>query len=62
MATAREHYAAAEAHLVGAGEGRTEDERTLVAYAQVHATLALAAVTSLEQMRVPLGETYDEMD
>jgi hypothetical protein len=44
--TGPEHYRAAEAHLVNASNER-HDELTHLAYAQVHATLALAAATAL---------------
>ena len=46
--TGTEHYIAAEALLVDAGHAQDKDDVTRVlATAQVHATLALAAATGL---------------
>lgn len=57
MSTGAEHYIEAERCIASALEdtGDTSDvesERTLLAYAQVHATLALAAATALGSARM----------
>jgi hypothetical protein len=56
--TGPEHYVAAEGLLVRAGspEASGDQERHAVAAAQVHATLALAAATALNESGLPFDD------
>jgi hypothetical protein len=60
VVTGPEHYVAAENLLAKAGspDASGEDERHAVAAAQVHATLALAAATALNDS--DSGQPFDD--
>lgn len=52
-----EHYRAAEKHLESALGADEPDETAHLRYAQVHATLALAAATALRVTTVQFGDS-----